>query len=110
MNNFTPAVHSLFYADSVVVLNRPIWPNVSNSPVTQVKDRSYSSTIFRCIATDENIVVAEIVFGDHYAERRRILYKKDYKFYVVNEQIARAVGMSTEEFNRLNSCCYCRRK
>lgn len=83
MSTFTPDPGTLFYAESLLVFEGG-------------RDRSFHDCVFRGVALDQRIVVADIVAGGSYSESRRMLLRQEFAFSPVGPHVAAALGLAAD--------------
>lgn len=92
MSKFTPDPGTLFYADATTVHVRQIGGGDTAVAVKE-KDRSYSEKVLRCVAADDRTVIADVVWGNAYGDKRRMLLRSEYAFQPLGPGIAQALGL-----------------
>lgn len=92
MNNFTPDVGVLFYA--VNTTHRVVEGRSGGVDVLErVRDVGNDNKIFRCVAVDDRMIVADVVYGDCYGRTRRTLIRQDIKAVPVGPEVRAALGI-----------------
>jgi hypothetical protein len=91
MSKFTPDTGTLFYAETTVSLTRQVGSG-NTAVVTKEKDRSYCDKVLRCVAFDDRVVVADVVYGG-YGKDRRMLVRSEFLFEPLGPGIAQALGL-----------------
>lgn len=92
MSNFTPQPGMLFYADCQRIFYRETGGPFSTVILKQ-KDRSYSTSIMKCLAVDDRSVTATVVYGDYGLKGPIFLLRKDFTFLPLGPGIAVSLGI-----------------
>ena len=92
MSTFTPDPGFLFYAECTRILTREI-PHGDTVVTEKYREQSSDHLVFRVVAKDDRVVVADVVFGDTYGNKRRILLRRDFKFEPVGPDVVKALGL-----------------
>ncbi len=102
MSNFIPDNGTIFYVEK-----RPIRKDVEGlfGGVTQavVVDNSYSSNIFRCVASDDNMVVATLMYASYMVgidPEQKYLFKINiHTFKPVGPEVLKVLNLTQENEN-----------
>lgn len=92
MSKFIPDPGTLFYADATTAHVRKIGSGDTAVAVKE-KDRSYCEKVLRCVAADHRVVIADVVWGAAYSDKRRMLVRSEYSFQPLGPGIAQALGL-----------------
>ena len=92
MSKFTPDPGTLFYADCTRSHVRQLGSGDTAVAVKET-DRSYAEKVLRCVAADGRTVVADVVWGMSYGEKRRMLLRSEYSFQPLGPGVAQALGL-----------------
>ena len=97
MSHYTPVKGQCFYVRFNPKERVLMGDFGSADKVIKVQDGSYKNNIFRCLATDETHVVAEVVYGSSFSKENYLFVREDVTFSPVGPDVMAALGIEYSE-------------
>lgn len=96
-STWVPAVGELFYIKNLRMIQRTIRNEGGDViSVVQQLDKSYSDNIFRMVAADDKVFVADAIYGYKFNDPRRMLLRSEFAAEPVGPDVAAALGLQID--------------